>query len=202
MLTKTFFDQWIEYLCQVKNWQLTIDAQTRIYETASELSDADFGAICDTTSKTVGGRPDTLISGITDRLRQLRNDRPALPAGAIDPTGKLEGIATMKWQISYTAARKINPSLPALSHLNPNGYGVIQEPLAPVLYQQILSRFGSWQNAPLFVKGRCAPIEQMIESLWNTQLNPPSNPFDQPVGTPQPKNTIGAVINEIYRGAA
>ena len=202
MLTKTFFDEWIAYLCQVKNWQLTPDAQERIYSTASQLSDVDFGQICDTASKTVGGRPDTLISGITDRLRQLRNDRPALPAGAIDPTGKLEGFAAARWQMAYADARRINPSLPALSHFNPNDYGVIKDLLYPELERLILDCFGSWQNTPRFVQGRCAPIEQMIESLWKTQLNPPSTPFGKPVNTPQPKTAIGSVIGEIYKESA
>ena len=188
---------------QVKGWQLDENAQDALYDQCCVVSDPEFETIAKGISEKAGARPDSLLAAIKESRLLSSNTQPAaLPAGAIDPTGKLEGIAAMKWQISYTAARKINPSLPALSHLNPNGYGVIQEPLAPVLYQQILSRFGSWQNAPLFVKGRCAPIEQMIESLWNTQLNPPSNPFDQPVGTPQPKTTIGAVISEIYRGAA
>ena len=195
MLTKEFFNEWIVYLCQVKGWQLEQNAQQRIYSVASELTDHEFGQLCDTAAKNPGGRPDNLIAGITDRIRQLKNDRPALPAGAIDPAEKLEGLAAVRWQMSYSAARRLNPSLPALSKLKSNGYGVIQSEKYPQLERLILDRFGSWQNTPHFVEGRCAPIEQMIESLW---INPPSSPLDRPAGTPNHKTAIGAVLGEIY----
>ena len=198
MLTKTFFDEWIAYLCQVKNWQLTPDAQERIYSTASQLSDVDFGQICDTASKTVGGRPDTLISGITDRLRQLRNDRPALPAGAIDPTGKLEGLAAARWQMAYADARRINPSLPALSHFNPNDYGVIKDPLYPELERLILDCFGSWQKVPRFDRGRCSDIEPMIEHLWSIRLEAVSTPATRPLHSRGFGSHVGDVVGGIF----
>lgn len=197
MLTKPFFDQWLAYLCQVKGWQLTPETIDRIYESAAELSDPDFGQICETTAKTVGVRPDGLVAGITDRLRQLKNDRSALPAGAIDPAEQREGQAFVKWCLSYAAARKLNGSLPQLSRLNPNHYGLLQDPLAPTLYQQIITRFGSWQNTPHFTKGRCAPIEQMIEEIWGIQLNAPPNPFDQ-TSSAEP---IGNVFTNLYTAA-
>lgn len=196
MLNKDFFDQWLGYLCQVKGWQLTPETIDRIYQTAAELPDIDFGQICDTASKSVGGRPDSLISGITDRLRQLKNDRPALPAGAIDPSEKVEATAFVRWYLAYTSARSLNRSLPQLSHLNPNHYGVLQDPLAPTLYQRIIDRFGSWQNAPRFAMGSCAPIEQMIEEIWGIQLNAPSTRFDQPSS-----QTIASTIFTIYEAA-
>ena len=198
MLTKTFFDEWIAYLCQVKNWQLTPDAQERIYSTASQLSDVDFGQICDTASKTVGGRPDTLISGITDRLRQLRNDRRALPFGATDSTEKLEGLAATSWQMSYTAARRINPSLPALSHLNPNDYGVIQDPLFYKLEQMMIDRFGSWQKVPRFDRGRCSDIEPMIEHLWSIRLEAVSTPATRPLHSRGFGSHVGDVVGGIF----
>lgn len=183
---------------QLKGWQLDESALDALYDQCSVVSDHEFETIANSISEKERARPDSLIAAVREHRRLSNNQQtPALPAGAIDPSGKLEGLAAVSWQMSYSAARKINPSLPALSRLNPDGYGVIQDPLYPQLERSILDRFGSWQNTPRFDRGRCAPIEQMIESVWGTQLDAQPGPFGQPVGISQPTTAIGSVISEI-----
>lgn len=202
-LNRDYFEAWLNYLMQVKGWQLNESALDVLYDQCSVVSDHEFETIANSISEKERARPESLIAAVREYRRLSNNQQtPALSAGAIDPSGRLEGLAAVSWQMSYCKARTINPSLPALSRLNPNDYGIIQDPLYPQLERLILDRFGSWQNAPRFDRGRCAPIEQMIESLWKTQLNPPPSPFDQPVGTSQPTTAIGTVISEIYREAA
>lgn len=177
MLSYEFFRKWLNYLNSIKGWFLNEESFDRLYDTCANLTDAQFDSICKSTEATQGGKPDLITSGALAIFRQQNQEShsqfkaaelKALPVPDPDDRKHIQGLAMVNWHRSYGESRRINPKLPEISRMNTSDYGSTLHPLAHTFYKLLLQKYGEWTNVPLFVKGHCPEIEELLYQVWQS----------------------------------